>query len=289
MAELAYLITAHRAPEQLALLLDAVYSPRNVYLVHVDACGDRWCYERAAGFAARHDNVRLMARTAMVWGGYSQVQVFLDGLAWLLAWDQQWRHFINLSGQCLPLRSQAEITSCLAMHPERNHVLIAEASFEQEPFLQERVAHFHVEDHRSHAVVIVPEAQPGPTAPDGWRLRYGSNWCILSRRFCQYLCLAPELLPLKMFLRHTLCPDETFAPTALAGSPFAETWCPDYKRELYFPPGSASPAVFTMADLPRLRQSSAFFARKFDTEVDREIVRETAKTGSWQRMSEIVR
>ena len=74
------------------------------------------------------------------------------------------------------------------------------------------------------------------------------------------------------FFRHTKMPDETFFQTVLLSSSLAGTVNNEQLHYLDWSAGSAHPGTLTAADLPQLRASGMLFARKFDADVDSEIL-----------------
>jgi len=64
---------------------------------------------------------RLLNQDAL-WGGYSLVDAELRGMARLLEMDKSWTHYINLSGQDFPLKSQKYIREFFAANPGKQFI-----------------------------------------------------------------------------------------------------------------------------------------------------------------------
>ncbi|MGH7926626.1 MAG: beta-1,6-N-acetylglucosaminyltransferase, partial [Candidatus Binatia bacterium] len=99
----------------------------------------------------------------------------------------------------------------------------------------------------------------------------GVFWCILTREFCQWIVSDDFVKKCSRYLRHTKIPDELIMPTLVMNSPFRDSMAFDDKREVIWT-GKPHPKTLTMDDHDRLLASNAFFARKFDENVDRDIL-----------------
>lgn len=105
--------------------------------------------------------------------------------------------------------------------------------------------------------------------------RKGSFWMSLSRRAVSELLMALDGEPrLAKYYERTILPDESLIPTVLHALPGLRA-APDARRYTSWPrPGASSPEVLTRRHLPGLLASGAHFARKFDEEVDPEVLDE---------------
>ena len=78
----------------------------------------------------------------------------------------------------------------------------------------------------------------------------------------------PEYI--KLF-KHSLCPDECFFQTLVMNSPFASSVKP-YLHYIKWEKGKSSPRTLTESDYQEIVDSSKLMARKFDIDVDKEII-----------------
>ena len=78
----------------------------------------------------------------------------------------------------------------------------------------------------------------------------------------------PEYI--KLF-KHSLCPDECFFQTLVMNSPFANTTKP-YLHYIKWEKGKSSPKTLTTIDYEELKKAEKLIARKFDINVDAEII-----------------
>lgn len=119
LPRLAYMLTGTKGEEaQLKRLLQAVYHPRNFYLLHLDLeASDEERLELAkyvkfeSVFAA-FGNVMVVGKSDLVtYKGPTMVASTLHGIALLLKRIPHWDWFLNLSASDYPLISQDGLLS----------------------------------------------------------------------------------------------------------------------------------------------------------------------------------
>jgi hypothetical protein len=100
-----------------------------------------------------------------------------------------------------------------------------------------------------------------------------SSWWAVSAEAAAYLIQFIERnSKLKRFMRFTWGSDEFLIATVLMNSPFKSKVLNNNLRYIDWSGGGANPKIFTTKDLDLLIQSDHFFARKFDMDVDSEIL-----------------
>ncbi|MBA4773868.1 MAG: hypothetical protein H2054_12305 [Sphingomonas sp.] len=68
------------------------------------------------------DNAEILPAVRVMWGGFSLVEAELRGMRRLLQMSANWTHYINLSGQDFPLKSQKYISNFLNKNPDRQYI-----------------------------------------------------------------------------------------------------------------------------------------------------------------------
>lgn len=101
---------------------------------------------------------------------------------------------------------------------------------------------------------------------------FGSQWWCLNDAMVKWIYKFLENYPeyIKLF-KHSLCPDECFFQTLVMNSPFANTTKP-YLHYIKWEKGKSSPKTLTESDYQEIVGSSKLMARKFDIDVDKEII-----------------
>ncbi|MFM2409327.1 MAG: hypothetical protein RL481_155 [Pseudomonadota bacterium] len=262
---IAYFILVHRLPEQFKRMFQSIYVPGNQYLVHVDRSSGSELQADIAAFLAPYQNTAMLESRPAVWGGYSLVDAELRGMAQLLKMNAGWTHYINLSGQDFPLKTQPYIADFLRAHKGSQFIRFAN-QVKVRPETLNRISHFFVEAFgRIFRTGIPRRAMTGVTP------YVGTQWKVVTRAFCEYACSSAEAKPFRKFFRHSLIADESFFQTLMMNSGRHGTVINDDMRTIdWVPDGDIKlrPRTFGKSDAMRLTLSADFFARKFDANED---------------------
>ncbi len=292
---IAFLITSHKLPGQLARLVRRIRAdlPAAAVAVHHDPTGTPLQRD-----ALRASGALLVPDPAPVrWGTMAELSASLEALDWCRReLDPDW--VVLLSGQDYPARPLRELERHLAATsfdgflegiPVVPPAPLARAlgrgldEFASRYFF--RYVRVPVPVNRAPLLgrawgsprvrawpwgevqVGLPRLRtPFTTAAP---CRRGSAWCTLSRRAVAVLCETwRERADLRRYYARTVLPGESFAQTVLHAQP-GLALSGDYGRYTRWErPSASNPAVLRLGDLPRITASGAFFARKFDEGVD---------------------
>lgn len=266
---IAYCVLVHRYPEQFKRMFRAIYAPDNCYVVHVDKSSGPALLAEVRTFLEPYRRVDLLEPRRALWGGYSLVEVELRGMARLLEMDPGWTHFINLSGQDFPLKSQAYIRDFLAANPGRQFIEFADQA-EVRPDTMDRVSQYAIEAagrmfRTGLARNYLPAAKP----------YIGTQWKAVTRAFCDFVCRDKQADRFKSFYKRTFIPDEGFFQSVMLNTRGHGEVINDDLRAIEWVPngeGELCPYVFKTADAMRLKRSPDLFARKFDASQDANIL-----------------
>jgi hypothetical protein len=292
---IAYCILAHKNPEQIRRLLRAVWHPENLYVLHYDKRSPRVDHEIVARLPEEFPGVRILPCKAVFWGRFSQVAVQIEALKLVVQSAAAWTHFINLTGQDFPLKSQAEILSILSQAVGTSFINFFDP-FDgvhwryaadrlskihiDSPFL-ERLLAFPAVGRRvrrvlgwSNRIPTVPLLRR--KSPEGFRYFGGSNHLILSRDAATYIVHDPNARKTIRRLRWSGHPDESIFQSSLLNSRLSGVTVNDDRRAVFWEKSTdASPQTLTFADFERLRNARSggkLFARKFDAPKDSDII-----------------
>lgn len=230
----------------------------------------------------------IVFKYARAWGNFQLVNAILDSMAKFASFDYD--YFINLSGQCYPLKSIDSIKEFLwnknfaymeefklpwtGWKGEHGGLDRLNFSYYKNPFLElrrillnRRGRSSRYETKRFIRLPRMNKQLPYNLEPYG-----GSTWFCLSKKHVDYIL---EYLNSKQnllgFFRRVKCPDEIFFQTILMNSPLKGNVVNDNLRYVDWT-RKPSPATLTMDDADNLLNSSKLFARKFDTELDERIL-----------------
>lgn len=270
----AYLISGTKGDcLRLFRTLQAVYHPRNQYILHMDL--EAPPKERLnLSMAVKNDptfreveNVHVMAQSNLVtYKGPTMIACTLQAIAILLRESLDWDWFINLSASDYPLVTQDDLLHVFS-NVSRNLNFI-----EHSPIhgwkLKQRVKPIIVDP----ALYLSKKSDISWTSqrrsvPTSFKLFTGSAWVILTRSFVEYCIWGWDNLPRTTLMYYTnfvsspegyfhtvICNTEEFRNTAISHDLHYIAWDNPPKQH---------PLVLTMKEYDKMVNSSAAFARKF--------------------------
>lgn len=281
----AFMIIAHRQFDLLAKLITALDDERNDIFVHIDAKVRDFDFEKFKVLPKR-SRIYFTPRIGVTWGDFSQVKCELILLAEVDKMQKSGRayDYVHLiSGADLPIKSNNQIH---AFFKENNglqfvHFTDDKATKESE----NRIRYYHLFRRRRNlftkilaqiALRVQMLCGVNRLKNKNIKVQKGCNWFSITGAFAAYIAQASK--PLEKIFRFSYCGDEVFVQTALVNSPFADDIymkncgnnhlaCArliDWQR--------GNPYVFKMQDFDLIKNSPAMFARKFDMDVDSEII-----------------
>ena len=306
---IAYHILCHDNFPQVARLIESLYTPSDVFLIDID--DGKNPNTRAIDKWTSRENVHVKRDANIGWGASGTLRKTMSGAYALLELDSNWEYYIVLSGQDLPLKSNAHIKKVLSDGAkERTNFIRC--------FIAEHVALESLTAHntgkkcmqwgdRGHTKVfakpgaintqvamyartLVDVAEVGEEGAvyvgtvDPFLHRHreaffkehpfytGANWFNLHRSFVEYLAVDPFCNEIYSAIKTTFIPDESFFQTCIMNSPFKDTVSQNYGRLILRPPPVHKVKVFESSDWPVISSCAELFGRKFDTAHDKQIV-----------------
>jgi len=262
--KIAYLILIHNNFAQFQLLFDSIYYKDHIYLIHVDKKSDKEFHNRVKSYLSSYSNAHIMKSQICNWGGFSMVDVQIKGLQKLLQISKDWDFFINLSGQDFPLKSQQYIMDFLGKNKDNNFIDARDLISESNSLF--RIRKFYIEFGKYLINTRFKRAYPKGIKP-----YYGSQWFILNRDFCNFFVKDKTTKKIIKFYKNTFIPDEAVFQTAIMNSSFHSTVISNNKRALRMY-DDGKPMILKSDDFEYLYSYERFFGRKFDINVDSEII-----------------
>ena len=275
----AYLIIAHKLPFQLKLLLELLDDSRNDIFLLVDKNSEKLFEKDQLRHSLNHSSLFFVSPIRITWSAQSQILAELFLLKEATAIGYQYYHL--LSGSDLPLRSQDYIHSFFSNYSGDNYVgyqckldKCFRSRLDKYHFFQEYFGHYRstfVEQMRwlnMHSLTIQDLLGISRLGKDSSFFHKGSNWFSITH------CLAKFILTKGTFIRHyfkySKCGDEEIIQTITAHSPYNSTISPKGIRSIDWKRGT--PYVWQNSDYDDLMSSGRLFARKFDMNVDSNII-----------------
>jgi hypothetical protein len=262
---IAYFILVHRYPAQFKRLFKSIYAPGNSYVVHIDKSSGLDLANDIAAFLAPYQGVAILEPKDALWGGYSLVDAELRGMDQLLKMDGRWTHYINLSGQDFPLKSQSYIRQFFLANPGKQFIRAVDQRKER-PATLNRISHMFTE-----AFGKITETHVAQPFLKGHTPYIGTQWKAVTRSFCEFVCHDPRTERFKVFYRTSFIADEGFFQTVMMNCGDHGIVVNDDLRMIdWVPDGDIKlrPRNYDVRDIGALKASRDLFARKFDAEED---------------------
>ena len=282
----AYLILAHHRFGQLRKLVELLDDERNDIFVHIDRKAAAFNQAEWEGVCCRSGLHFLDNRLDVRWGG---VSIMRAELALLEAATQQgeYDYYHLLSGMDLPIKPQDEIHDFFDRHSGTEFINF----WEYDAGLESRFRYYTIfpEGEKGTVTRLINHAFKKLQRAVGYRINSGVDFCYASQWFsitdslARYVLSQRERLE-RIFCRTTIC-DEIFLATLVWNSPFRERL---YVMEPASSPadinlsnmrlvewgrsGMRHPWTFRNEDWELLRSTPHFWARKFDEQVDPQII-----------------
>lgn len=271
---IAYLILAHRAPDDLLAMLPALRRHGETYL-HIDR--DAPGFEGHWQALAQHA-VFAERRHSVSWGGFGVVAATLALIETALARGRA-DYLILLSGACLPVLRAESLAERLAGEAGEYIDIMPDVEAARHG-RKRRLMHYRFYSKTLPRPVLgalnrlsrLAWTRPDFAGAYG-EPRFGSMWWCLSRPCLEWAMEFRRTHPAyDRRFHHSETPDESYFQTLVSLSPFAER----IRGSLTYvdwDKGGSHPKTLSRGDLPRIQASGQCFARKFDWDHDRDLVR----------------
>jgi hypothetical protein len=221
-------------------------------------------------------NVYFLDRHICYWGGFGHVRVSIKGINELFRKKIPFDYAVLLTGQDYPIKTNEQILEFFQRNNGKSFMDYFPLPTDQ--WLNgglERIERWHVRLFDRH--YLFPRKADSfikRRFPKGFQPFGGSSYWCLTRDCIEYLYSTIHTnTEFVKFFRYVDVPDEIFFQTILLNSSLAPDIVNDDMRYIEWKdPNSGSPSVLNMTDFPRLENSPKLFARKFDEEVDVEVL-----------------
>ncbi|CAL1392034.1 unnamed protein product [Linum trigynum] len=270
----AYLISGSKGDgNMLKRTLLALYHPNNRYVVHLDA--ESPPEERAdlADFVRDHrvfvkfGNVKMIAKANLVtYRGPTMVTNTLHAAAILLREGSDWDWFINLSASDYPLVTQDDLLHVFSYLPRDLNFIdhTSDIGWKEVQRAKPIIVDPGLYMNKKSDVFWITQRRSVPTA---FKLFTGSAWMVLSRPFIDYTIWGWDNLPRTtlMYYSNFISSPEGYFHTVICNAlEFRNT---TVNSDLHFiawdNPPKQHPHHLTIADMDKMVESNAPFARKF--------------------------
>lgn len=300
-----YIILAHRQPQQLCRLVQALATPNSRFYIHIDSKVDLEPFEAALAQQAGVVFLKHPHRYEAAWGDVSIVQAVVSAMQ-LAVEEGGPGHVVLLSGQDYPLRHKNEIEAFFKNNQNTDFIKCFPLPFYgwSEWGGMERITQYKINrSSQKYDYMLFPSVYDAAfnwkkcwqqlrsfplkkrlyilslilrrrTFPNYAQLMGGAQWWALTTATCQgilrFLKQHPDYFT---YHQHSLIPDEFFFQSILHSLPPALPIKDMLTYVNWERVEEDLPVTFTAADFAELAQQTSFlFARKFDMDVDAHIL-----------------
>ncbi len=283
----AYLIIAHHHFDMLRRLIAALDSEHADFYIHINKQA-QGIDEAALLGAMKKSKGGIYRDYKIAWGGDTQIRCEMMLVKEALKGQYDYYHL--LSGVDIPLKTGEEIVryfedkDCSFLeYKQQLTAEQAESRARYYHFLQNAMGRPRPGKDRKYDVLaqinyellkLQKLLKVDRTKHAPFVYRRGGNWFSITRELAQYLTGNEQMV--RRYFHHTLNGDELFLQCVASTAPFADRIVKDdnlrlidWQRTEF---GGCSPHTFTMADKDMLLASDRLFARKFDPNVDAQII-----------------
>jgi hypothetical protein len=287
LVRIAYCVLAHKNAIQVDRLLNNIYSGEDLFYVNVfNGESSKTDWKKRVGTHRIHLNFKY----GQSWGQFPVVSATLDAMQKVS--NSSYDYFVNLSGQCYPIKSNVAIKQFF--RGKKNAFIEIEKlpsplwgqmggldrivfSYYKHPI---RIVRYYIlnsilgyELAESKRFFRLPRLKK--RLPYNLELYGGSAYFCITKKHVDYILEYvknnPELIK---FFRRSFAPDETFFQTILVNSELKETIVNNNLRYIVWSGKGRkwAPVVFTIKDAEKLMSYPALYARKFDIKRDKAIL-----------------
>jgi hypothetical protein len=282
----AYLIMAHKDPKQLYRLISRLIDGSSEFFIHIDkkAIFDQFEILKELG-----DVVHFTERFDSKWGSYGTIKPYLAGMEAVKNSPKKFDRIILLSGQDYPIKSNEEINSFFensAYSVFIDHFPIP--NYKKWPG-SDRGGLYRVDKYyfgtkwheflRSKTMNLLSRYIPvlRRKMPNGMKPYTGQTWWILDMYALNYILDYNEKHPEYLaFHKNTFVADELFIQMVIGNSTdqkLKESIENSERRfTIWEKANSAHPKILRLSDFDAIANADDLFARKFDENVDAEIL-----------------
>lgn len=294
-----YLILAHKNPLQLGRMIERLDDGASKFFIHLDA------KTPIEPFAAclEGGHIRFIEpRERCVWGDFSIVRATIHLME---AASKEQGFFILMSGQDYPIQSQGYINAFLESNKEFDFIEIEPLEEKWKPkMVKDKLEHYHIlhSEERGHSNCYAPFAHcsvfqklrtlmhllkgrlsmknfkllcslPKRVAPFERQYAGSQFWAFSERTFYAVLhYIREQKAALEEYYKYTSSPDEIYFHSVLMDL-VAKDSTIKLKEQITYVNYFRKNNVFITEDFDKLTSAKGkLFARKFDTDIDIEIL-----------------
>ncbi|XP_050409843.2 beta-1,3-galactosyl-O-glycosyl-glycoprotein beta-1,6-N-acetylglucosaminyltransferase 3 [Patella vulgata] len=276
---LAFSILTYDNIQQFERMLRVLYTPQNVYCIHVDNKSSEYFKNAVRSITNCFSNVFIASKLeTIVYASITRLQADINCMADLLHREEKWRYLLNFAASEMPLKSNIEMVQTLKIFRGANDIHEVFAKRVKHRYLYKYVIeNSHI--HRGQGFLAPP--------PFNITIVKGQAYNLFSRRFVEFSMKNKIARRFLKWCADTYSPDEHYwaslndlyhntflnTPGGYKGHPDKKeyvtrhiNWRASYDR--CYGEFVRGICVFGYGDLPLLKRKGQFGTNKFDLRKD---------------------
>ncbi|XP_072237864.1 beta-1,3-galactosyl-O-glycosyl-glycoprotein beta-1,6-N-acetylglucosaminyltransferase 7 isoform X2 [Leuresthes tenuis] len=208
---LAFIVTVHKELGLFVRLLRAIYTPQNVYCIHVDAKASVEYQVAVQRLVSCFENIIVSSRSeTVIYAGFSRLQADLNCMKDLVKSNIGWKKVVNLCGQDFPIMSNLELVQYMQSKEWKDKNMTP--GVKQPVSMRYRTQLQHQEIPGSHVAPKGPGRKKGPP-PHNLQIYFGTAYYALTKAFVEFVLKSPIAHDLLEWSKDTFSPDEHYFVT----------------------------------------------------------------------------
>lgn len=282
----AYLIMAHNNFEILEKTLKLLDDEKNDFYIHIDKKVKNFDFDTKKN-TVKKSKIFFTERTNVKWGHFSQIQCELILLKKAISNNYSYYHLI--SGVDMPIKSKDEIYNFFENNQGKEFITFQDKVYNKKFNNRFNVYHLFPYYSRSKFKIFLYPIEKlslflqkllkiDRIKKSNIQFQKGANWFSITNGFAKYILKNEKWI--RDTFKFSSCCDEIFLQTLIVNSQYNSyiyisldeygNYVYDSKR--YIDWNRGTPYTFRKEDFNSLISSKDLFARKFDLNIDREII-----------------
>ena len=289
--KIAYIILAHKYPEQLLRLIYKLNTADVSFFIHIDKKADDKFYHHVLTQLKDFPNVSFIKRYHLTWGSFDIVRASLEGIKSIVETGTYFDYVIHLSGQDYLIKSNEQIKKFFQENKGKEFIEYFPLPYAlwhggltrlECWYIRWNNKIYRIPEKRefksrinsflySLLLLLVPKRRK---LPEGFALYGGSAfWCLTGECIKWINDFVKQNPKFVNRFNYTFCPDELFYQILIVNSPFQKKVINTYLTYLEWTIDySGHPKTLEKNDFEQIRESEKLFARKFDMTIDPDIL-----------------
>lgn len=292
MEKQAILIMYHNDYYILEKLLQQIDNPNFDIYLHIDKKVKDFDFEHTKKILKK-SNIYFTKRLNIKWSSYSQIKCELELLKEATKNNYSYYHLI--SGNDLLLKPSNDIYNFFKNNKTKEFIGYQNLNDNSDIF-SERIKYYHIlnKNRRHHNKIIrilstkiyykllniQKKLKINRLKNNHLEIKKGANWFSITNDLAKYVLTKQK--EIKKMYKYSNCADEIFLQTITYNSKFKNNIYNEFDDEhknikRYIDWNRGEPYTFTIDDYEELINSNCFFARKFSTQKDKDIIDKISK------------